>query len=434
MAKYSFRAVDSQGREVVDEVEAKSTEEASRVVKGMGYFPTEIKPASSAPAAAPSSSSAKPGRKKTWAIGGVKLKDLSRFTTQLSILIDADLPIVRSLQILEEQQKPGVLKNALMDITDDVESGSSFSDALSRHPNVFNQLFVNMARAGEAGGVLDIILDRLAKFLERSNRIRNTVKGAMTYPIVIGFIAFSIVMGLMVFVVPKFQSIFEQMKIEMPAITEFVISMSNGILKIIGITKDGANLSFDPAMLLYDIIAAVLLIGLVIFLRKNAGGRKVLDYLKLYIPIVGPVMRKSIVTRFCRTLGTLIASNVSLLDALKICRGAMGNIMLAEAIDRVHDSIREGESIADPLRASGMFDEIVVNMVAVGEETGELDNMLLKIADSYDNEVEVAVANLTRLLEPLFIVFMGFGVGFIVIALFLPLIKMLTSITDTAGG
>ncbi len=431
MPVFTFKAVDSRAQKVADEVEAKSIEEASNLIKGMGYFPTEIRPKSEK---APAPGATKPGRKKTWAIGGVRLRDLTQFTTQLSILNDAGLPIVRSLQILEGQQKPGVLKNALMDVTDDVESGSSLSDALSRHPKIFNTLFVNMVRAGEAGGVLDIILDRLAKFLERAQKLRSTVKGAMTYPIVVGFIALTILMALMIGVVPKFEKIFTEQKIELPFLTQFVIDVSSGVMGAVGVERRGSDISFNPQQLFIDIVAVAGLVGLFIFMSKNRVGHRILDFGKLYIPIIGPVIRKSIVTRFCRTLGTLIASNVSLLDALRICRGAMGNVILAEAIDRVHDSIREGESIADPLRACGLFDEIVVNMVAVGEETGELDKMLLKIADSYDAEVETAVTNMVRLLEPLFIVIMGVGVGTIVISLFLPLTKMLTTMTERTGG
>jgi len=426
MPVFTFKAVDSRAQEVADEVEAKSIEEASNLIKGMGYFPTEIRPKSGK---APAPGAPRPGRKKTWAMGGVRLRELAQFTTQLSILNDAGLPIVRSLQILEGQQKAGVLKNALMDVTDDVESGSSLSDALSRHPKVFNTLFVNMVRAGEAGGVLDIILDRLAKFLERAQKLRSTVKGAMTYPIVIGVIALTILMALMIGVVPKFERIFKESKIDLPILTKFVINVSSGIMSMVGVERVGSDISFHPEQLLIDAVVLVALVVFLIFLSKSRAGRRIMDFGKLYIPVIGPVMRKSIVTRFCRTLGTLIASNVSLLDALRICRGAIGNIVLAEAIDRVHDSIREGESIADPLRACGLFDEIVVNMVAVGEETGELDKMLLKIADSYDAEVETAVTNMVRLLEPLFIVVMGVGVGTIVIALFLPLTKMLTEMS-----
>ncbi len=427
MPKFIFRAVNSQNNEVRDEIEAASIEEASNIIKSKGYFPTEIKPKDQP---APTSGAGREGRKKSWAVGGVNSKTLAQFTTQLSILIDAGLPIVRCLQILERQQKPGVLKNVLMDVSDDVESGSSLSDALSRHPRVLSSLYVNMVRAGEAGGVLDIILDRLAKFLERAERIRSTVKGAMIYPVVIGCIATLILFGLMLFVVPQFQGIFVQMDVDLPAMTVIVIDVSELMMSVVGIERDVENnVVFNGTNLLIDLAIVAVIAGLVVFAKKNASGRKIMDYAKLHIPLIGPVIRKSMVTRFCRTLGTLIASNVSLLDALRICRGALGSNVLAEAIDRVHDSIREGESIADPLRASGVFDEIVVNMVAVGEETGELDKMLLKIADAYEQEVEIAVSAMTKMMEPLFIVVMGIGVGFVVISLFLPLIKMVRTLS-----
>ncbi len=426
MPKFIFKAVNSQNNEVSDEIEAASIEDASKIIKSKGYFPTEIKPKDQP---ATTSGAGREGRKKSWAIGGVNSKILAQFTTQLSILIDAGLPIVRCLQILEQQQKPSVLKNILMDVTDDVESGSSLSDALSRHPRVFTPLFVNMVRAGEAGGVLDIILDRLSQFLERAEKIRSTVKGAMIYPIVIACVAAMILFGLMLFVVPQFQGIFEQMDVPLPSVTQIVIEASGLMMAMVGIERDASgDVVFISTNLLIDLVLVGIVFGLVVFVKKNSSGRKVMDYLKLHIPLIGPVMRKSMVTRFCRTLGTLIASNVSLLDALKICRGALGNKVLAEAIDRVHDSIREGESIADPLRASGVFDEIVVNMVAVGEETGELDKMLLKIADAYEEEVEVAVSAMTKMMEPLFIVIMGAGVGFVVISLFLPLITMISNL------
>ena len=303
MPSYTFKAVDSRGQEVVDDVEAKSTEEASSLIKSMGYFPTEIRPKSGKahPAAA-----AKSGRKKTWAIGGVRMRDMAQFTTQMSILIDAGLPIVRSLQILEEQQKPGVLKNALMDISDDVESGSSLSDALSRHSKVFDTLYVNMVRAGEAGGVLDIILDRLSKFLERGHKLRSTVKGAMTYPLVIGTVAFLILMGLMVGVVPKFEDMFTQQGIQLPTVTRIVIKASSGIMGLFGVTRVENNFTFNPNQLLIDAVVLAGFIGLGMFLFKSRIGRKILDYVKLYIPLTGPIVRKSTVTRFCRTLGTTV--------------------------------------------------------------------------------------------------------------------------------
>jgi type IV pilus assembly protein PilC len=419
MPVFAYKAVDSRAQEVSDEVEAASVEEASNIIKGMGYFPTEIKP-KAAGAAKQAAAPARP-KKKTFTIGGVKNSELVQFTTQLSILIDAGLPIVRSLQILESQAKPGVLKNVLMDVTEDVEGGSSLSEAMSRHPRAFNSLYTNLVRAGEVGGVLDTFMDRLAKFLEQGQKLRNKVKGAMVYPIVIGSIALVIVGALMIFVVPQFEKVFTEQGIDMPAPTKVVMALSSWSLARVGLVRVGDDLQYEATFV-------VALVGGFVVMKKTAGGRRALDWLKIRLPVIGPVTRKSIVTRFCRTLGTLVASGVSLLEALSICRGTIGNVLLADAIDTVHDSIREGESVAEPLRASGMFDGIVVNMVAVGEETGELDKMLLKVADSYDDEVDVAVTNLVRLMEPLFIVVMGFAVGGIVISLFLPLTKLLGAV------
>jgi type IV pilus assembly protein PilC len=425
MPVFTFKAVDSQARQVADEIEAASVEEATSLIKSKGYYPTEIKPKAAAPAPA-----AAPGPKKKKLVigfGGVRNRDLVQFTTQLSILIDAGLPIVRSLQILETQAKPGVLKNVLMDVTADVEGGSSLSDSMSRHPRAFNSLYVNLVRAGEAGGVLDTIMERLAKFLEQGQRLRNKVRGAMVYPVVIGFIAFTIVSVLMVVVIPKFELVFSQQRTQLPLPTQFVISLSRWSMARIGFVReaDSAIPKFRAINILISIFVVVAVIASFVFIRRTTWGRRSLDWLKINSPVIGPVSRKSVVTRFCRTLGTLVASGVSLLEALSVCRGTIGNVLLADAIDTVHDSIREGESVANPLRASGMFDEIVVNMVAVGEETGELDKMLLKVADSYDEEVDNAVTNLVRLMEPLFIVIMGVAVGGIVIALFLPMVAIM---------
>jgi len=434
MPVFTFKAVDSQARQVTDEIEAASVEEATALIKSRGYYPTEIKPK-----AAPPKVAAPPApKKKKFVIGfgGVRNRDLVQFTTQLSILQDAGLPIVRSLQILEAQAKPGVLKNVLMDVAADVEGGSSLSEALARHPKVFNTLYVNLVRAGEAGGVLDTIMERLAKFMEQGQRLRNKVRGAMVYPVVIGCIAFAIVSVLMVVVVPKFEQVFKQRNQDLPKPTQFVVSLSGWSMARLGVVRpgDATEPTFVPLNIFISIFSIVVVIAAFVLLRRTTWGRRGLDWLKLNAPIIGPVTRKSVVTRFCRTLGTLVASSVSLLEALSICRGTIGNVLLAEAIDTVHDSIREGESVANPLRASGMFDEIVVNMVAVGEETGELDKMLLKIADSYDEEVDNAVTNLVRLMEPLFIVIMGVSVGGIVISLFLPMITIMKQIGEQQGG
>jgi type IV pilus assembly protein PilC len=433
MPVFTFKAVDSQARQVVDEIEAANVEEATNLIKSKGYFPTEIKPKAAPPKAAPAPAEKK--KKFVIGFGKVKNRDLVQFTTQLSILVDAGLPIVRSLQILEVQAKPGILKNTLMDVTADVEGGSSLSEAMSRHPKVFSPLYVNLVRAGEVGGVLDTIMERLAKFLEQGQRLRNKVRGAMVYPVVIGFIAFVIVSVLMVIVVPKFETVFHEQNENLPAPTRVVIFVSRWSMARLGFVREAGqnDYRFEPINILVLAVAVAAIIATFIFMKRTIRGRRALDWLKINSPVIGPVARKSVITRFCRTLGTLVASNVSLLEALSICRGTIGNVLLSDAIDTVHDSIREGESVANPLRASGMFDEIVVNMVAVGEETGELDKMLLKIADSYDEEVDDAVTNLVRLMEPLFIVIMGVTVGGIVISLFLPMVAILQRMSQQSG-
>ncbi len=298
-------------------------------------------------------------------------EELTRFTTQLSVLQDAGLPIVRCLKILEGQMKPGLFKRTLMAVTDDVEAGSPLSESLGKHPAVFDSLYTNMVRAGEAGGVLDTILLRLAEFKEKSIRLRNRVKSAMIYPVVVISLASCILGFIIMFVIPKFEEIFKEIGskgLQLPALTVFMQDFSKWLTKRYG---------------------WAVLIGLVPvvyasyrFIRSTPGGRRALDRFKLRAPVFGNIVRKTLVARFSRTFGTLISSGVPILEALNIVRGAIDNIVVQTAIDKVRDSIREGEGIAAPLGASGVFDDIVVNMVDVGEETGELDKMLIKVADN----------------------------------------------------
>ena len=338
---------------------------------------------------------------------------MTQFTQQLATLQDAGLPIVRSLKILEGQQKPGVLKNCLIDVAQDVESGSTLSEAMAKHPAAFDRLYVGMIKAGEAGGVLDTILERLAEFMEKSLRLQKKVLGAMIYPLVVTAVAVAILAGIMTFVIPAFEKMFNETGITLPAPTALLIAVS-------GFVAD------------YWFLLPIAPIGCVLLLRLIAShprGRYGLDRLKLGMPVFGTILQRSTVSRFCRTLGTLVSSGVPILDALGITREATTNLVIARAIDEVHAAIREGESIAGPLQASGAFDEMFVNMVEVGEETGALDTMLTKIANTYDDDVDTAVESLSSILEPILIVGMGGAVGFIVIALFMPLIRLI----DTLG-
>jgi type IV pilus assembly protein PilC len=343
---------------------------------------------------------------------------LTQFTSQLSTLQDAGLPIVRSLKILEGQLDRGPFKSTLVDVTEDVESGSPLSDALAKHPLVFDGLYTNMVKAGEAGGVLDVILSRLAGFMEKASKLRKKVKGAMIYPAVVLFVTISILMLIMIFVVPKFEAVFKQI----PNLGELP-----------GITKGLQALSRFLVERWYVVLGTILLLVVVYrVVKASAAGRRFFDRVKLRLPIVGKLTRKIIVARFARTLGTLIASGVPILEALSICKNTAGNVVLETALDRVHDSVKEGESIAEPLGESGIFDDIVVNMIDVGEETGELDKMLIKVADNYDEEVDVEVSSLVSVIEPILILFMGGTVFLIVLALFLPLMKLIQGVGQGA--
>jgi type IV pilus assembly protein PilC len=331
----------------------------------------------------------------------------------LSTLQDAGLPILRSLRILEGQAKPGALKNALMDVIDDVESGNTLSEAMAKQPKAFDNLYVNMVKAGEAGGALEVILQRLAEFKERAQSLKRKVQGAMIYPVAVILVATGIVTFIMIWIIPKFKAIFEGFDLELPSITVLLITTSNWIV--------------DFWYLLPTIpIALVVTLKLI---RKFKRGAYVVDWLSLRIPVLGKIIEKSTVARTARTLGTLIASGVPILEALIIARDTSGNEVFVRAYQHIHQAIREGESIAVPLKETRVVDDMVVNMVDVGEETGALDNMLYKVADVYDEEVTVLVDGLISLLEPLMVVVLGLIVGFIVIALFLPLIELLNKLS-----
>ena len=351
--------------------------------------------------------------------GRVSVKALTTFTTQLSTLQDAGLPIVRSLKILEGQMPKGPFKNVLVDVTEDVESGSPLSESLAKHPHVFDGLYVNMVKAGEAGGVLDVILSRLAGFMEKAVRLKKKIKGAMVYPAVVGTVTLSILLLIMVFVVPRFETVFKSLPGvgELPVITQKLQAFSKFLIEQWYVL----------------ILIVVVLVMSIKFIGRTRGGRRFFDRLRLNLPIIGPLARRVVVARFARTFGTLIASGVPILEALDICRATSGNVILEEALGKVRESISEGGTIAEPLGESGIMDDIVINMVDVGEETGELDKMLIRVADNYDEEVDVAVGALVSILEPLMILFMGGAVFLIVLGLFLPLLKLIKGM-DAAFG
>ncbi|MFQ5843452.1 MAG: type II secretion system F family protein [Planctomycetota bacterium] len=363
----------------------------------------------------PAATAGKPAKASGTGYGRVSDKQLTQFTSQLSTLQDAGLPIVSCLKILEGQLPKGRFKNVLVGVTDDVESGASLSEGLAKHPRVFDGLYVNMVRAGEAGGVLDVILARLAAFKEKSERLRRKIKGAAMYPIAVLIVILLILIFVLTTVVPKFEAVFSTLPggtEALPQITKVLQSISQWLV-------DWWHVFLVSLFLL--------IWGLPRAIAASAGGRYFLDKLRLTLPVVGNLNRKIAVARFARTFGTLISSGVPILEALDIVKGAVGNSVVERTIAQVHDAIREGESIAEPLgqQPVAIFDDLVINMIDVGEKTGELDKMLLKVADNYDEEVDVAVGSLTALLEPMLIVVMGGAVFLIVLALFLPLLKLI---------
>jgi len=415
MPAYVYEAVDSRGQRVRAEIEAANEDDAQTKVRSLGYLVTELKLKSGRSRGKATTAAAAPGaKKKTATIGsGVRAKVLSTFTRQLSTLISAGLPIVRSLRICEELAKPGVLKNNLIDMTEDVEGGLPLSEAMAKHPKSFDKLFVNIVKAGEAGGVLDQMLERLAGFMEKSEKLKKQVISAMIYPIAVILVAGLILYGIIAFIVPKFTQMFLDMGVPLPRLTRLLIGLSKGTVK------------YWYLFIITPIVLFVSYRGI----RSTNGGKRVIDTIKLNIPIFGSIVRKSVLSRFARTLGTLITSGVPLLEALSIVREATGNAVVSDAIGKIHDSVREGDDIAGPLDQTRICDRMVVNMVAVGEETGELDKMLIRVADSYDDDIDALVGGLMSILEPLIIVVLGLAVAFIVISLFLPLIDLMANMS-----
>jgi type IV pilus assembly protein PilC len=422
--------MDSRGKETKGVLEVANQNEAIGRLKEMGYFPTKVTEAdkSKDKAEGKTKAAAKAGGKKKGlsmnikipGLGsGVKTKVLTIFTRQLATLVDAGLPLLRGLRVLEKQERNPNLKRIIGELGVAIESGSTFSEALAQHPKVFNRLFVNMVKAGEIGGVLEVVLNRLSEFMEKAQKIKGKVIAAMFYPTAVITVAVVILAILMIFVIPKFKEIFRDMLPgqNLPAFTEFVLSISDAV----------ANHFFVTAAVLI-----VCIIGLVIFVRTRFG-RRAFDKFKLVMPVLGPVISKVAISRFTRTLGTLVSSGVPILQALTIVKETSGNVIVGAAVSAVHESVKEGETITAPLEASGVFPPMVISMVDVGEQTGALPEMLMKIADNYDEEVDNAVAAMTSLLEPIMIVFLAVIVGSIVIALFLPLITLMEKVGEPPG-
>jgi type IV pilus assembly protein PilC len=426
MPTFAYEALNQAGKPQKGTVEAGTSEEAIQRIKAQGYFPTQVREQKVKKSAAVGETVAAKKKKKPGglSIGRVSSKQLTTFTRQLSTLQDAGLPLLRSLQILEGQLKPGKLKNILMSVCEDVEGGSALSEAMAKHPRAFDRLYSKMVNAGEIGGVLDVILQRLAEFMEKSQRLKRKIRGAMVYPIVVVVVAIAILTFIMIFIIPKFEEIFTDFGVELPGLTLWLINTSRWVA--------GNNPDQAIGGWIWILAAPFLIYFFFKLIRKAGPGKAATDTVMLWIPVFGNLIRKTTIARFTRTLGTLISAGVPILEAVLITRDTSGNYVFEKALTKVHDSIREGESFADPLRESKTCDAIVVNMIDVGEETGEMDAMLLKIADNYDEEVDVAVASLVSLLEPLMVVIIGGIVGTIVVAMFLPLVKMIESLTN--GG
>ncbi|MEE9405074.1 MAG: type II secretion system F family protein [Algisphaera sp.] len=438
MPTYQFEALNDAGKPQKGTITATNNEEALARIKSQGFFPTSIRE-QKAKKGSGKGTTAKDGTKKKGGagnisinIGGVSQKNLTLFTRQLSTLQDAGLPILRSLSILEQQQKPGLLKDTLVGVHEDVSSGASLSDAFSKHPKAFNVLYTKMIAAGEVGGVLDLILQRLAEFLEKAAKLKARVISAMIYPSAVIGVAGVLVLGIMILIVPKFIEIFDDFDTDMPALTIWLIATSKwlggSLLGYMG-AKDGTyNENQMIPGIIWVIFSPVIIFFGIKMLRKTSGGKAFFDRLTLMVPVLGGLVRKSTIAKFTRTLGTLINAGVPILDAVTITSETTGNGVYASALMDVHHSIRQGDSFAEPLRKAKVCDPLVVNMIDVGEETGDLDKMLLKIADNYDEEVDVAVGGLVSLLEPIMVVVLGGIVGTIVIALFLPLVKLMQSV------
>ncbi len=397
MPVYKWVAVTRKGRTIKGEIEAADEKIARLQLKRRNLTVKKLKP--------------KPKdlfENVSFLQPKVTRKDIVVFTRQFSTMIDAGLPLVQGLTILAEQTDNRTFKKILKQVTKDVEGGSTLAEALKKHPDVFDDLFVNLVAAGEMGGILDTILQRLAAYIEKAEKLRSRIKGAMTYPAVVMGIAIIVITIILVFVIPVFEDMFKGVGSALPAPTQFVVNLSR----------------FVKSKIHYIIVAFILLIWAFRYYRKTERGRKQTDALALKLPIFGPLLKKVAVARFTRTFGTMISSGVPILDALDVTAKTSGNVVLEEVIQEVRGSIAEGQTIAEPLSETDIFPSMVIQMISVGEATGALDAMLEKIADFYDDEVDTAVEALTSMLEPMLMVFLGGSIGGLVIAMYLPIFKM----------
>ena len=425
MANYQYSALDPKGEQTTGVISALSESEAIQQLRAKGLYPTQISEEGAAKGKGKgkvvplkAKGKAKVSTVSKGKVGGsVKPKNLAMFTRQLATLIDSGLPLLRSLTVLEKQEPNPVLRATVSALAENVQGGSTFSESLAQHPKIFNKLYVNMVKAGELGGVLETVLNRLSEYQEKAEKLKSKIVSAMVYPVIVMIIAVGILVFLLIFIVPKFTEMFSDTGSELPLISQIVFGMSAFFL---------ANPFWVP-----NVVFVFIVFGIFLFLfnlwGKTPPGRIMIDTMLLRIPILGDIQRKSAVSRFSRTLGTLVTSGVPILQALNITRDTAGNVIISRAIEKVHEAVKEGETIVTPLQASGVFPNMVISMVDVGEETGKLPEMLLKVADVYDDEVDNAVTALTSILEPIMIVILAVIVGAVVFALFLPLIKMIST-------
>ena len=433
MATFQYIAMDAQGKEQRGTVDAADRAQAIAAVRAAGLFPSaigEVKGGGGAAAKKPAAKKAAAPAKKSKDIkiniklpaflgGRVKPKDLTTFTRQLATLVNAGLPLMRCIEVLKKQNQVPAMGTCLNGISESIAGGGTFSEALTAYPKIFDNLYVNMVKAGEAGGVLEVVLNRLAEFAEKAQKIKNKVKGAMIYPSVVLLAAIGITGFLLTTVIPKFKQVFSDIlgDASLPAVTEFVMGVSDFV------QANGLQIAIG--------VAALIVIYKVIGHTK--GGSYALDVMRLKMPVTGTLVKRTAISQVTRTLGTLLASGVPILQALQIVRDTAGNKVIVNALQTVHDAVKEGESMTDPLAASGVFPPMVVSMVQVGEETGALADMLTRIANTYDDEVDNAVAGLTAAIEPALIIFLAVVVGTIVIAMFLPMIKIISSVSGAGG-
>lgn len=435
MATFQYIAKDSAGNETRGTVEAGDRNSAIAAVRAKGLLPTALGEVKSSSLAKPQKAAKGnvPNKKKSglnrdikiniklpnWLQGKIKTKVLTQFTRQLATLVNAGLPLMRGLEVLKRQMKDQRMLEALTGISDNIAAGGTFSESLTAYPKIFDHLYVNMVKAGEAGGVLEVVLGRLAEFAEKSEKIKNKVKGAMIYPCVVLFAAIGITAFLLVAVIPKFQQVFQDMLggAALPPITQFVIDASGFVQN-------------NGLQILIGVVAVIVILKVI---GRTEKGAYFFDVLKLKMPVTGTLTQRSAVSKFTRTLGTLLSSGVPILQSLTITRDTTGNRVLTSAIQNVHDSVKEGESMTQPLSQCKVFPPMVVSMVEVGEETGALADMLTRIANTYDDEVDNAVAGMTAAIEPALIIVLAVVVGTIVIAMFLPMVKIIGSVSGAGA-